>query len=389
MRLSISKLSAKICSLPRAYFLSLVLFSKLIFPLNGFANEVGIDPEAIVFTDLSPAQLQQLQNTSPDELSSLVTVFTAIADLSTAASPTPIFGSVTFEKNKVVFRPRFAFDENQAYEYQFVLGGERIQDRFLLASQSTTPRAKVTQVYPSADILPENLFKFYIQFNQAMSRGNIYRHIRLLNEANVAVELPFLELTTELWSPDGKRLTLLFDPGRTKQGIKPNRDMGLPLREGKKFTLVISKNWSDAAGQPMLEDFKKVFLVSARDTQQPDIKNWKIDMPEAGSKQALTVTFDEILDFALIQDSISIQNQHGVTISGNISVSDNETRWQFIPAQKWAPGNYSLTAKSYLEDISANSLGRAFEVIRTKEEPTIPDNFSLGFTLQAKKSGTE
>ena len=36
-----------------------------------------------------------------------------------------------------------------------------------------------------------------------------------------AVADPFLELDEELWSTDGRRFTLLFDPGRIKRGLKP------------------------------------------------------------------------------------------------------------------------------------------------------------------------
>ena len=65
----------------------------------------------------------------------------------------------------------------------------------------------VTAVYPSAQVLPENLLRFYIHFSAPMSRGEAYRHVRLLDAAGKAVDLPFLELDQELWDPDGKRFT--------------------------------------------------------------------------------------------------------------------------------------------------------------------------------------
>ena len=37
---------------------------------------------------------------------------------------------------------------------------------------------------------------------------------------------PFLELEQELWSGDGRRFTLLFDPGRIKRGLKPREEQG-------------------------------------------------------------------------------------------------------------------------------------------------------------------
>ncbi len=72
----------------------------------------------------------------------------------------------------------------------------------------------VAAVYPSAQVLPENLLRFYIQFSAPMSRGEAYRHIHLLDAVGKPVPDPFLELDEELWSGDGCRFTLLFDPGR-------------------------------------------------------------------------------------------------------------------------------------------------------------------------------
>ena len=44
------------------------------------------------------------------------------------------------------------------------------------------------------------------------------------------------------------RFTLLFDPGRIKRGLKPaQRRVGPVLEEGKSYTLVIDRGWTDAA----------------------------------------------------------------------------------------------------------------------------------------------
>jgi hypothetical protein len=97
-----------------------------------------------------------------------------------------------------------------------------------LAPPSGTPRPAtlVESVSPSAEVLPENLLRFYFQFSAPMSRGEAYSHIRLLNAAGRAVADPFLELNEELWSGDGRRFTLLFDPGRIKRGLKPREEVG-------------------------------------------------------------------------------------------------------------------------------------------------------------------
>ena len=121
----------------------------------------------------------------------------------------------------------------------------------------------VTQIYPSADVLPENTLKFYVHFSAPMSRGHSYDHIRLLDEANRPVELPFLELAEELWSPDMLRLTLLMDPGRIKREVKPIEDLGPALIAGHRYSLLIARTLRDAHGQPLRQAFVKHFTVAA------------------------------------------------------------------------------------------------------------------------------
>ena len=106
------------------------------------------------------------------------------------------------------------------------------------------------KVYPSRDLLPENLLQFYIFFSAPMSRGEAYRRITLLDIATgKIVDAPFLELDEELWSPDGTRFTLVFDPGRIKRGLKPREEVGPVLEAGKSYSLVIDRQWLDALGK--------------------------------------------------------------------------------------------------------------------------------------------
>ena len=100
-------------------------------------------------------------------------------------------------------------------------------DRRILATekpvQATT---RVAAVYPSRDFLPENLLHFYIHFSAPMSRGEAYQRIKLIDSTGKPVDAPFLELDEELWSPDGTRFTLIFDPGRIKRGLRPREEVG-------------------------------------------------------------------------------------------------------------------------------------------------------------------
>ncbi len=129
--------------------------------------------------------------------------------------------------------------------------------------QPAQPTAKVAEVYPSSAELPENLLHFYLHFSAPMSRGEAYRHISLVNAATgKAVDSPFLELDEELWSSDGTRFTLVFDPGRIKRGIKPREELGPVLEAGKSYLLVVDRDWPDAQGRPL--PFRISQAVSSR-----------------------------------------------------------------------------------------------------------------------------
>jgi hypothetical protein len=45
---------------------------------------------------------------------------------------------------------------------------------------------------------------------------------------------------------------LFFDPGRIKRGLVSQQELGIVLHEGRRYTLLIEKEWKDAEGNPML-----------------------------------------------------------------------------------------------------------------------------------------
>jgi len=379
--ISIKRLSIKHNA--QLLFVRCVSFS-LCFVLivnNAIAVEILADKENLRVADLSDQQIKYLSKLKQKQLDQVVTV--AVMD-NQGQLMGQVWGTVTLQDATLAFTPRFPFEDNRQYFARFQLDGKNVaattSKRFAFIADDQQPEASVVQVYPSADTLPANLFKFYIYFSHPMSRGEAYQHIRLLDDKNQEVKLPFLELTQELWDSDGKRFTLLFDPGRTKQGIKPNRDMGMPLQEGKQYTLIIDNNWHDGKGLPLRNEFRKTFLVSQQDHQQPDINRWALTLPDSGSRNPVIVKFDEPMDRALLENAIWIETNDGKVISGEIEIID-ELIWRFTPALGWRSGDYRLVARSYLEDRAANSLGRLFEVVRTDDNSEIPDTYRLEFSL--------
>ncbi|MGH7129765.1 MAG: Ig-like domain-containing protein, partial [Planctomycetaceae bacterium] len=225
-----------------------------------------------------------------------------------------------------------------------------VRRSFAIPKPEAGPPTTLTQIYPTRDTLPENLLKFYLHFSAAMSQGDSYRHLHLIGEDGKEVELPFLELGQELWTEDGLRLTVLFDPGRIKRGLKPREEEGPSIERGKRYTLVIDGDWPDAAGRSLRETRSKTFSVTAPDSTQPDVKQWKIKPPAAGTRRPLVIRFAESLDHAILQHALLVVDDAGRAVSGTAAVDKQETRWKFRPDGPWPAGDYSLVIETRLED---------------------------------------
>src|SRR5690606_3086695 len=166
------------------------------------------------------------------------------------------------------FLPQFPFEPGVRYRATFTPAGEKaITSTFEIPLAKHDPTTVVKEIYPTADLLPENLLKFYLYFSAPMSGGHIYEHIHLTDDMSQPVELPFLEIDEELWNPEMTRLTLFLDPGRIKCGVKPLEDVGPALEKGKSYTLTVASAWLDATGTSMKKSFQKKFRVAASDRE--------------------------------------------------------------------------------------------------------------------------
>ena len=282
----------------------------------------------------------------------------------------PMLGSYAVAEGTLRFEPQFPLDRGVRYSAQFQplgLGGHRLSETiapvgFQLPAVSHPPATVVRQVYPSADVLPENLLKFYLHFSAPMRGGDIYRHIHLRNEAGKDIELPFLELGEELWNPAMTRLTLFIDPGRIKREVKPLEEVGPALEAGRRYTLVIDRAWADANGQPLKETFRKTFKVGPPDRDPPDPKLWNLKPPQRGSSKPLVLSFPKPMDHALAQRMIRVVVPPGELVAGEAVLEDQERRWRFTPAQPWKAGPHVILVQTTIEDLAGNNIGKAFEV---------------------------
>jgi len=319
-----------------------------------------------------------------------------VADGATAAVPA-VAGSYGIRDGLVVFTPMFGLDSGVQYRATFdpaVLpdnarwsGASRVVTAVGRPRGDTTPTTSISAVYPSGDDVPENLLRLYIHFSGPMSRQGGIGYVHVLDEKGREVKAPFLPLEAELWNADRTRFTVFLDPGRVKRGILPNEMMGRALEAGRRYTLVVDREWVDAKGLPLTETFRKSFRAGPPDTRPIEPAKWSLQSPRAGTRDPLTVTFPKPLDRGLMLRALGVR-KNAATLQGDQQVSAGETMWSFVPAEPWIAGTYELIALSILEDAAGNRVGRAFEVDEFERtdpvKPDASDTVSLPFTVVSR-----
>jgi len=300
---------------------------------------------------------------STEQWSSLLRV--AVDDTSPA-----VLGEYAVADRALRFTPFFPLDPGRQYRVRF--DPARLPDgagatlamleaTVGLPALDAEPSTTVARVFPSGDEVPENLLRMYVEFSAPMGRRSGVDHIALLDANGQKIEGAVLPLDYALWSPDHRRFTVLLDPGRVKLGILPNREAGRPLETTRAFTLVIGRDWRDANGLPLAEEYRRELRVGPADEHPIDPSAWEVSPPAAGGRGELVVRFPEPLDHGLLMRALGVRLEDE-PVTGEITVDGGETTWRFTPEAAWRPGSYELLALDILEDPAGNQIGRAFEV---------------------------
>ena len=286
----------------------------------------------------------------------------------TADAP-PMLGSYAIDGGTVRFTPAFPFDPGRQYTAVFIPGGlgeagAGLAPLTLTVFEPTAaaaPTTTVTRIYPTAAEIPEKVLRMYIEFSAPMGRKSGVEYLALLDHNGREIPGAVLPLDYEFWRPDHRRFTVFFDPGRVKQGVLPNREMGRAFTPGQTVTLVVKADWRDAQGQPLASGYRRTFTVTPANTRPLDPNAWRVQTPHAGTREAVVVTFPTPLDHSLLQRALGIRRR-GTAIAGTIEIGPEERSWSFVPTDPWPSGAYEFVALDILEDVAGNQVGRAFEV---------------------------
>lgn len=268
---------------------------------------------------------------------------------------TPLFGTYATRADSIIFQPAAPPVPGMSYRLQ---AGSSSHQHHIPAQQATAP-PRVIGWMPRVSIVPANHLKFYLQFDQPMTQGDVWSHLQLHCETDGQQVLgAFREV--ELWDPTGTILTLWLHPGRQKTGVNLNQDEGPVLHAGKRYTLRVLGTWTATSGTALGQPWHLPFTVGPADHQQPAPEKWKLNI---SAENQLTIQFDEPLDFSPATPNTTerlwLETPTGQRLPTPLQATTTGATAQLDPTTaKTAP---VLKVSPDIEDLAGNSISRPFE----------------------------
>lgn len=302
--------------------------------VNGALIISGIPPENLELLVEDPS-LIRLQNAATPEAASMLF-------------------SLSHGNGDLHVLPRFALQPGATYAASiYWRDTQPFHNEFTL--DPTTASAPILAAFsPSQSVIPANTLRFYLTFSEPMARGQIRDKIHLLQEDGQRVSNPFLNLETELWDVTQKHLTLILDPSRIKQGVRPNALAGAPLVDGARYQLVVSGTMASAQGGVMGTDRVVNLYIGSAERRKINPHAWTVSLPLEGTTTPFTVTFDRIMDLAATRRLMRLEGPDGRNIDGAL-VTDGGG-WSLFPHTPWQEGKYRLFIDPRLEDVAGNTI---------------------------------
>lgn len=244
----------------------------------------------------------------------------------------------------------------------------------LVASVAVAELPKVVRIEPGGSSLPANALRLYVWFDRPARMLVDQGDVRLLDADGVAIPGAFMDFGQALWSPDGRRLTILFDPGRVKRDVEGAGDSAAPLVAGRTYQVAVGA-------------FRWRFLATPAIRDRIDPSAWTITAPVAGTRAPLALRFDRTMDTALLGTRLTVTDARGARVTGRAVGEDEGAAWRFVPSAPWRPGAYRVEVDATLEDVAGNRVGEALDHA-AGEEPGGQAVRAVPFAVAAPRADT-
>ncbi len=241
-------------------------------------------------------------------------------------------------------------------------------------------------VFPRADCVPANLLRFHLRFEKPVEVFDVRTDLRLVDKGagvEQIVSHPFLDLNDGLWSADGLTLTVMLHPGRIKKGLISNKNLGSAINPSLTYELQIR----GAVVNKTNEWWTLKSFVTSNPIRNPlELALITIVRPDTGTKQALTVKFDRVVDQLAIENLVALTDQKNAIVAIDRELSDSSTTLRLTPRVDWLPGSYSIHFSNEFEDTCGNRLDGAFENNGDSQDRIRSADFAILFSLDSNSN---
>ncbi len=290
----------------------------------------------------------------------------------------PMLGRYERRGNELVFRPRVALEAGRHYRAYFgpTDAASNVADYRPIRPTPGEP-VRVVKVYPTAEVLPANVLKFYIYFSGPMLGGqDIFEQIQLLDDKGNVLESTWL--LDEIWDETGQVLIIYIHPGRIKWGLVLREIFGPVLYEHRQYSLVIRGEMLALGGDKIGKDYIKKFSTTPEDRVRVELSDWKLQAPKPGGRAPLVAQLPKSIDHKSLERFLSVIDAKGQKVAGASVVGKDEKSWSFAPNDAWQNAEYRLTVNGRMEDVAGNTPTRPFDLDLTSKQPP-PQSLELRF----------
>jgi len=150
----------------RAIIVAVSLYAFSAVPSMSVAQEMVIE-----FADSEKLDFRiQVRNSDGSEISESTSVKVWVDGSNIETAP-PILGKVSSAQRTILFTPRFSFKRGKAYRVVVSQAGNDDPTSVVLKVPAKENKpTRIESIFPSADEVPENLLRFYVQFSAPSSR---------------------------------------------------------------------------------------------------------------------------------------------------------------------------------------------------------------------------
>jgi hypothetical protein len=348
-------------------------------PTSPLRVEPTSDPRRVeVVAKLPPMLVSQIPAGKLEQEQGETWLRFCLADIGGGVEGPPVLGTYERRQDELRFTPRFPLVRGQRYLVRFEpVKGQAITVEHRVPPPPPSPPALVEKIVPGNEQLPANQLRFYVYFSRPMRGGkDIFDQIHILDADGEPVFDPWLR--DELWDSADRVLVLYIHPGRIKWGLLLRLLLGPVLVPDRDYTLIIPTTLLDSDGRPLAKEFRLKFRTTAEDRTRIELSQWKVSSPQAGTQQAVTLSFPKAIDERSLQRFLKVVDAQGKEVAGKIALGKQEKSWSFTPKDAWKEGDYRILVDERLEDTAGNTPAGPFDEDTKKPKPP-PQDLRLPF----------